>query len=166
MIVVRFSVRVSRADCSVWVQLFHSVLNIWAVRSAHNHTNGDTSLLLQIDLEELLGTGKFSKFTTAARPLARSQGPTDDNFEDAVTSFVYRARAPFHPQRLYKFLTQHFDLHQRDWSADVKRGATDALKTVLQASRNIQVCSHLNKSRGTHWEHWMSMSQLGHRNAV
>lgn len=92
---------------------------------------------VQIDLKQLLGTGRFSRSTTAAKPLAPGQAIRDSNFEDAVTSFVYTARTPFHPGRLHAFVTKHFHLHQRDFSADIVSEQDDAMTTLKEATAAI-----------------------------
>ena len=98
---------------------------------------------MQIEWRKLLGTGSFSRMNTAARPLAAGAAPRDSNFEDAVTSFVYTSRMPFHPERLYKFVTEHFNLHERDWGEDMAQQASDALVTIQQAAAAIAVSSKM-----------------------
>ena len=90
-----------------------------------------------MDLKCVLGTGRFSRATTAVKPLAQGQAARDSNFEDAVASFVYTARAPFHPGRLHDFLTSHFHLVQRDFSADMEEERRDAAKTIAEAADAI-----------------------------
>ena len=65
---------------------------------------------------KLLGTGKFSLDEAATAPgwLAELRGQhVPETEEYGIGSFVYRARRPFHPQRLYNFLAagwQHGNL--------------------------------------------------------
>lgn len=97
--------------------------------------------MVQIDWRKLLGTGSFSPAGTPVRPIAAGAAPRDSNFEDAVTSFVYTAHMPFHPERLYKFVTKHFHLHQRDWGAEMAAQANDALRTIQQASKALSMAA-------------------------
>lgn len=98
---------------------------------------------MQIEWRKLLGTSSFSRKNTAAKPLVPGAAPRDSNFEDAVTSFVYTARMPFHPERLYHFVTQYFNLHQRDWSEEIAENANDALTTIRQAANAIAVAAKM-----------------------
>ena len=61
----------------------------------------------QVPLAELLNTGRFDFDRAAAAPgwLAVSRGEAlSEESEYGITSFVYRARTPFHPDRLYRFM--------------------------------------------------------------
>jgi G3E family GTPase len=98
---------------------------------------------MQIEWRKLLGTGSFSKMNTAAKPLAPGASPRDSNFEDAVSSFVYESRMPFHPERLYKFVTENFNLHQRDWAEEITQNAKDALTTIREAAAAIAVAAKM-----------------------
>ena len=102
-------------------------------------SHSETMLLkcIQIGWRKLIGTGYFAKVNTAAKPLAAGAAPRDSNFEDAVTSFVYTARMPFHPQRLYDFVTTNFHLHQRDWGDEIAQIASDSVTTIREAAGAI-----------------------------
>jgi len=63
----------------------------------------------QVPLDAVMGTGLFDLQQAANMPgwaqaLAGEHVPETETY--GIASFVYRARAPFHPQRLYDYLTQ------------------------------------------------------------
>jgi len=81
--------------------------------------NPDARLLTaehgRVDLRELLGTGLFDLDAAATRPgwLEQPRGQEQPETEEyGIRSFVYRARRPFHPQRLWRLL----DGNAPEWS--------------------------------------------------
>lgn len=66
----------------------------------------------KIDVDQILGTGRFdfeiAKKSRGWQLTLRGEGASETE-EYGVTSFVYRARRPFHPERFYERLSQ-------DWS--------------------------------------------------
>lgn len=64
----------------------------------------------QVPLAEILNTGRFQLERAAAAPewLAIPRGHQhSESDEYGISSFVYRARRPFHPQRFHNFWTEH-----------------------------------------------------------
>jgi hypothetical protein len=98
---------------------------------------------VQVKWTELLGTRRFSKDETPVKPLAAGAPVRDSNFEDAVSSFVYTARMPFHPQRLHDFIVSHFNLHQKDWGPEMAQAEADALTTIQHAAQAMAAASKM-----------------------
>ncbi|PRW20325.1 cobalamin synthesis [Chlorella sorokiniana] len=74
----------------------------------------------QVDLAEVIGTGRFS-FEEAAQGAgwlqSLTEGHTPETEEYGIGSFVYRARRPFHPGRLWALLRRYWLLQQVDGMA-------------------------------------------------
>jgi G3E family GTPase len=61
----------------------------------------------RVPLAEILDTGRFDFDSASAAPgwMAVARGEElPESVEYGITSFVYRARQPFHPDRLYRFI--------------------------------------------------------------
>ncbi|MGG3874816.1 GTP-binding protein [Brevibacillus laterosporus] len=97
----------------------------------------------KVDPKEILHTGlfDFEKASQSAGWLQELQKPshTPETEEYGISSFVYRRRIPFHPERLYKRL--------QDWPEDVVRAKgfiwvatrNDIALTISQAGPSIQL---------------------------
>ncbi len=62
-----------------------------------------------VDLREILGTGRFDFVRAQLAPgwMKELRGEhTPESEQYGITSFVYRARRPFHPQRFHRLVTQ------------------------------------------------------------
>jgi G3E family GTPase len=77
--------------------------------------NADAKLIrttnAQVDLREIIGTGRFDMAQSMASPQwikELNSEHTPETEEYGISSFVYRARRPFHPQRLYDMMTGGF----------------------------------------------------------
>ncbi len=69
-----------------------------------------TSTKSQVDLKEIMGTGLFDMNEAQAAPgwMAALRGEeTSESLEYGISSFVFRARKPLHPERFMSFLKTH-----------------------------------------------------------
>ena len=77
--------------------------------------NADAKLIrttnAEVDLHEIIGTGRFDMQAAMNSPQwlkELNEEHTPETEEYGISSFVYRARRPFHPQRLYDMVTGGF----------------------------------------------------------
>ncbi|GIP21308.1 GTP-binding protein [Paenibacillus sp. J22TS3] len=96
----------------------------------------------KVDPAEILNTGRFDLIRTSESPgwlqELRSGEHTPETEEYGISSFVYRRRLPFHPQRLAQFMSQ--------WPEDVVRAkgiawvaaGEDMAASLSQAGPSIQ----------------------------
>eukprot|EP00038_Savillea_parva_P011891 m.200899 g.200899 ORF g.200899 m.200899 type:complete len:532 (+) comp21256_c0_seq1:40-1635(+) len=80
-------------------------LNPLATVVETNHSN--------VALKQVVNTGLFDFDKAADAPgwLQELRGAhVPETIEYGITSFIYRARRPFHPVRLYNFLEEHFNV--------------------------------------------------------
>ncbi|MBK5930792.1 zinc metallochaperone GTPase ZigA [Halochromatium salexigens] len=88
-----------------------------ALRQLNRHAEILDAHFGQVPLAEVVGTGRFDFEGAASAPgwLAELRGShTPETEEYGITSFVYEARRPFHPQRF-------FDAMQQDWPGNLLR---------------------------------------------
>eukprot|EP00892_Ulva_mutabilis_P000080 jgi/Ulvmu1/10072/UM006_0019.1 len=114
-----------------------------AVQALNRKSKVITCTQGEVAWRKFLGTGSFSRTTTAAAPLAPGAAPRDSNFEDAVTSFVYTAHMPFHPERLHAFIAKHFHLHERDWRKEIAHHEGEALRVIARAATAVRVAAKM-----------------------
>lgn len=74
--------------------------------------NGEAKIIrtvdAEVDLSEVVGTGRFDMERSMASPQwikELNNEHTPETEEYGISSFVYRARRPFHPERLYAMVT-------------------------------------------------------------
>ena len=77
--------------------------------------NADARLIrttnADVDLTEIIGTGRFDMAQSMASPQwikELNSEHTPETEEYGISSFVYRARRPFHPQRLFSLVVDGF----------------------------------------------------------
>lgn len=77
------------------------------IHSLNPRANIEISQFGQVDLDKLLNTNLFDFDEASEAPgwLKELRGEhTPETEEYGISSFVYRARRPFHPQRFYDFI--------------------------------------------------------------
>lgn len=81
------------------------------IRSLNAEAKIVRTLNAEVDLREIVGTGRFDMERSMASPQwikELNSEHTPETEEYGISSFVYRARRPFHPQRLYDMVTGGF----------------------------------------------------------
>ena len=86
-----------------------------AVEGMIRSLNADAKLIrttnAEVDLREVIGTSRFDMESAMSSPQwlkELNEEHTPETEEYGISSFVYRARRPFHPQRLYDMVTGGF----------------------------------------------------------
>lgn len=103
----------------------------------------------QVNVADVVSTGRFS-FEEASRSagwlqsLQENTPHTPETEEYGISSFVYKARKPFHPERIHNFMNSYFHLQEPDWSdaiADSGRleSAELAQKAIHDASTSTML---------------------------
>jgi G3E family GTPase len=79
------------------------------IRSLNPDAEIIESVFGKVELSRILNTGKFNieKARNAAGWLQDFNSPRSEADEYGVSSFVYKTRLPFHPDRLHSFLSGH-----------------------------------------------------------
>eukprot|EP00536_Pseudo-nitzschia_multiseries_P006721 jgi/Psemu1/193759/e_gw1.146.68.1 len=127
----------------------------------------------KIDLTQILNTHMFSLESASSSPgwlVSLENGAKADVGEAdeyGVSSFVFRARKPFHPMRLHRFLQQFFCFAQ-DWIAsDTTDDTSDEKARALQLRKRLdKEYGSILRSKGTCWvagrdEYEMEWAQAG-----
>lgn len=134
-----------------------------------------TSSFGKIDLTQILNTHMFSLESASKSPgwlVSLENGATADAGEAdeyGVNSFVFRARKPFHPQRLHHFLQQLFCFAE-DWNSSNTAAndyASDENANALRFKKTMdKQYGSILRSKGTCWiagrdQHEMEWTQAG-----
>ncbi len=115
----------------------------------------------RVDLSSIMDTGLFDLDVMSAAPgwlqslTTNSAGEKD---EYGIFSFVYRARRPFHPSRLYSFLRSIFELTEeralRRRKGELSSGLTSCFETYGSILRSKGFCWIAGKDRFmAEWNH-------------
>ena len=127
----------------------------------------------KVDLKQILNTNLFNMEEARKSPgwlvslengVSAAHGEAD---EYGVSSFVYRSRKPFHPNRLYNFLTKDLGLClAHDWNAGHLIEILEKNKKPNRTSESEESYGTILRSKGTCWiagrdEHEMAWAQSG-----
>ena len=94
----------------------------------------------QVDLSELLNTGSFDFDRAADSPgwLQELRGEhVPETLEYGIGSFVYKARKPFHPQRIRDFVERNFLLEEVETQAAITAPDTDMEDEAQRADHEV-----------------------------
>lgn len=112
----------------------------------------------EVHVSEVVSTGRFS-FEEASRSAGWLQSLQDgtphtpETEEYGISSFLFKARRPFHPERIHTFMSTYFHVQEPDWSdaiADSGRpetvemvgklihDASSSTHTAVQALENLK----------------------------
>lgn len=105
----------------------------------------------EVELKEIISTGLFS-FEEASqsagwlKSMQEETPHTPETEEYGISSFVFKARRPFHPIKIHRFMTEHFALQEPDWSDAIADTKMD--KIVKEAQDSLkQALDHLEESK-------------------
>ena len=105
----------------------------------------------EVALKEIISTGLFS-FEEASqsagwlKSMQEETPHTPETDEYGISSFVFKARRPFHPVKIHKFMTEHFALQEPDWSDAIADTKMD--KIVKDAQESLKhALDHLEESK-------------------
>ena len=126
----------------------------------------------KIDLTNILNTNMFNLDDASKSSgwlVSLEKGATASSGEEdeyGVSSFIYRARKPFHPQRLHSFLNQFFYFSQ-EWNTSLSDDSSPESKLSLNSGKEInEKYGSILRSKGTCWiagrdDHEMEWAQAG-----
>eukprot|EP01039_Chlorochromonas_danica_P003249 gene3249-3559_t len=116
-----------------------------------------TSSYCDVPLEEIMNTKKFNLQEAQEAPgwlqSMKGQQHTPETLEYGISSFVYRGRRPFHPNRLNQWIHLHF-VFQEDWQNHRMRLKlqpilADNSPLLIKASPPTQVVGGGNDKKGS-----------------
>ncbi|DBA81158.1 TPA: hypothetical protein ACH3X2_007121 [Trebouxia sp. C0005] len=90
-----------------------------AVRKLNPKAGVQFTTRCKVPMKQILNTGNFDMEKASAsagwlQSLKNPEPQTGEAVEYGITSFVYRARKPFHPQKLYDFAVKNFFLQETE----------------------------------------------------